>query len=298
MADTAWRAVSVSTRRVLPGTRLTLSFGPSEGAHRPNWGDVGAGAGCNVLFGTGRMVNRRLIIPVLSSTYIFCSEARMAQERWYSALLTDRPILTWDERHLTLRHGREVIRYLRSVPTPPEGQPARASSSPARSAGAATTPGTQPGHWPGVSAWNAVSVSSRQVVQGTVLTLSFGPATEGRTNAGDVGAGAGCNDLFGDGYIEGDRLVIPVLSTSYIYCSSAHMAQEQWYSDLLTSRPQLHFDNHRLTLRHGNEVIEYQLAEPPDAAQGQPARASVAWPSAPQIWTTVSKVRSGGNESI
>ena len=115
-------------------------------------------------------------------------------------------------------------------------------------------------HWPADRMFQSTAVTqhgrARHLVPGTRINLSFGPATKRGSNAGEVNAHAGCNQMSGQGRLTGGRLVVGVLASTRMACSEPLMAQDQWLADVLTSRPYFHLAGHRLTLRHGTTVIK------------------------------------------
>jgi hypothetical protein len=105
------------TRHLVPGTHIALSFGPAA-RHSSNSGDVNAHAGCNQMSGQGRLTGGRLVIGVLASTRMACSEPLMAQDQWLAGVLTGRPYFHLAGHHLTLRRGATVIKLVEVTEEP------------------------------------------------------------------------------------------------------------------------------------------------------------------------------------
>ena len=108
------------TRHLVPGTRINLSFGPAT-RHASNSGDVNAHAGCNQMSGQGRLVGDRLVVGVLASTRMACSEPLMAQDQWLAGVLTGRPYFHLAGHRLTLREGATVIKLVEVTEEPLRG---------------------------------------------------------------------------------------------------------------------------------------------------------------------------------
>jgi len=142
---------------------------------------------------------------------------------------------------------------------------------------AAAAPGRHPAvagaeakvsHWPADRMFMSTSVTehnrTRHLVPGTQITISFGPATRHRPNSGEVDAYAGCNHMSAEGRLVGGRLVIGLLASTRMACTTALMAQEQWLAGVLPRDPYFHLAGHRLTLREGSTVIRLvEAAEQP-----------------------------------
>lgn len=97
------------------------------------------------------------------------------------------------------------------------------------------------------------------LVPGTTLTLGF------QDDA--IQADAGCNQMSGQGtYADGTLDVGAGLGMTQMACSPpAKMDQEQWYGQILASKPTLALDGDQLVLTSGDTVINYSEAQPPAA---------------------------------
>ena len=87
-----------------------------------------------------------------------------------------------------------------------------------------------------------------RLVNGTALSLTF-------TDNG-ISAAAGCNTMAGPASVQDDVLVIDGgLSMTEMGCDPERMAQDQWYADLLTSKPEVSVDGQQLTLSEAGTAI-------------------------------------------
>ncbi|GAA1736214.1 META domain-containing protein [Luedemannella helvata] len=140
---------------------------------------------------------------------------------------------------------------------PVHAAPSQTASNQAASERAAPPPSPERAAlnvWPGERTYRSVAVYGRRLVPGTRLILSFGPPEATNPDAGRVGGNAGCNNMFGRGHIAGGRLLVPLLASTRMYCEG-RMAQEQWYSNLLTGRPTIRIiSGDRLVLRQGRRL--------------------------------------------
>jgi heat shock protein HslJ len=105
------------TRHLVPGTHISLSFGPAT-RRGSNSGGVNAHAGCNQMSGQGRLVGGRLVIGALASTRMACSEPLMAQDQWLASVLTGRPYYHLTGHRLTLRLNATVIKLVEVTQEP------------------------------------------------------------------------------------------------------------------------------------------------------------------------------------
>jgi len=110
-ATRTFRVVSLTGHRLVPGTRIRLTFGAADAAD-PDAGRLGGNAGCNHFFGAGRVSAGRLVVGNLGSTRMWCGRARMHQEGWFTTLLTGRPIMRLNGHGLLLRSGDVVVRFV------------------------------------------------------------------------------------------------------------------------------------------------------------------------------------------
>lgn len=71
----------------------------------------------------------------------------------------------------------------------------------------------------------SVSVDGHDLVEGTVITLSFAD--------GSLSANAGCNTIFGSFDIDDGRLVAEDLASTAMACADELMVQDRWLTDIL-----------------------------------------------------------------
>ena len=93
----------------------------------------------------------------------------------------------------------------------------------------------------------------RQLVQGSTITVTF---TED-----SLSANAGCNTLRGGASIDGDELVVSQLASTMKACEEPLMAQDQWLSTFLTSRPTIEQREDDLWLSRDDTVIHLVAAD-------------------------------------
>jgi heat shock protein HslJ len=97
------------------------------------------------------------------------------------------------------------------------------------------------------------------LVPNTQLRLAF-------IDSRQLGASAGCNSIFGGYQLQGNVLLVDQLGTTDMACNPpALMAQETWFTQLLSSRPTLGLDGNTLTVTSGDTVItmlDREVAEP------------------------------------
>lgn len=97
----------------------------------------------------------------------------------------------------------------------------------------------------------------RELVAGTQIRLTFG---------GDqIGASLGCNQLGGRYELDGDVLVVDELSMTEMGCDPPRHDQDQWFADLLTSRPTLAVAGDEVTVTSGTTVVvlrDREVADP------------------------------------
>jgi heat shock protein HslJ len=157
---------------------------------------------------------------------------------------------------------------LLAVPSPADASAATAAtSSPFAStstaAGAAIPRPITP-LWPANRAFRATRVTvvgkPRAIVAGTAVIVSFGKRNTTNPSAGELGAYAGCNRMFGSGRLAAGRLIIKNLASTKMACGAARDKQESWVSALLTSSPQYLLAGTRLTLRQGPLEVRFVQA--------------------------------------
>lgn len=106
--------------------------------------------------------------------------------------------------------------------------------------------------------------AARPLVGGTRIRLDF------RTT--DLGASAGCNSMGGTYKIDGGRLVVDAMFMTEMACDEDRMAQDDWLSKLLGSRPAVRLVGDELTLEGGSVVIrllDRKVVEPDVAITGR-----------------------------
>lgn len=97
----------------------------------------------------------------------------------------------------------------------------------------------------------------RELVAGTRIRLTV--------SEDQVGASLGCNQLGGRYRLDGDVLVVDELFTTGMGCDPRRHDQDQWFADLLTSRPTLAVAGDDLTVTSGRTVIllrDREVADP------------------------------------
>lgn len=100
-----------SARPLVEGTRLSLSFRPSQ--------RVGASAGCNSLEGSYEIRENTFVLGEAGMTEMGCDPERHAQDEWYFGLLGSKPAITIDGNTVVLDGSGVRIEYLdREVATP------------------------------------------------------------------------------------------------------------------------------------------------------------------------------------
>ncbi len=108
-------STSVSGHDLVPGTRITLTFGASQ---------IGADAGCNHMGGGYSLDGDTLRIGTLSMTEMACEPAtKMDQDQWVAEVLGSDPTFTLTGSTLTLTSGvtRIVLSEQIAVDQPLEG---------------------------------------------------------------------------------------------------------------------------------------------------------------------------------
>ncbi len=111
---------------------------------------------------------------------------------------------------------------------------------------------------------NEVAVNDQpfRLVKGSQLRLSF--------EDGSIGASAGCNSMSGDARWPTGTLVVDgqSLAMTEMGCDEPLMKQDNWFADLLTSKPTLLQNDSGLTLTSNDTVIIFTNEEVvvPDAS--------------------------------
>ncbi len=132
----------------------------------------------------------------------------------------------------------------------------------------ATDGGTEPDGPALAPAYLSVDVTAagepRPLVAGTRIQLTF--------DEGNVGASLGCNSLGAPYRLEDGVLVVDEgMSMTEMGCDPERHAQDEWFAEVLTSRPTLAVDGDTLTITAGDTVITLQdreVAEPDRALVG------------------------------
>lgn len=189
-----------TSRHVLPGTTVTLSFG--EG------GGISGSAGCNCYFGSYRLNDTTITIGQLGQTEMACLDLDTMDQEWrYLSLLSDAVLVTARDDTLSLAdsRGNTILSFERMVP--PEPKPLVGTN------------------WTLNCFGTSASVSS--VISGTTITAVFD--SEGR-----VTGSAGCNQYFGSYTLEGDSLSIHTIGSTKMNCPGPGiMEQEATYLEYL-----------------------------------------------------------------
>lgn len=103
----------------------------------------------------------------------------------------------------------------------------------------------------------------KPLVAGTRIRLAF-------TNEG-ISAQAGCNSMGGDYGLENGRLVVGAMYTTEMACDEPRMAQDEWLTRVLGSKPGLTLVGDQLTIDGGGVVIQLtdrRIVEPDAALVG------------------------------
>jgi heat shock protein HslJ len=99
-----------------------------------------------------------------------------------------------------------------------------------------------------VSSNVTVDGDPRPLVAGTQLSLSF--ANDG------ISGSAGCNTMSGLVKQQGDVLIVDgALAMTEMGCAADRMQQDQWFADLLTSKPTIILNGDQLTLTAKGTVV-------------------------------------------
>lgn len=110
----------------------------------------------------------------------------------------------------------------------------------------------------------STEVEGFDLVDGTQIRLSF----DGRS----LGIHAGCNHIFGEFDIEGDRLVGGQFGTTEMACEPDLMAQDRWVTDVFALEPRLSLDGDTLTVRGVAGIVitfvDREVADPDRPLEG------------------------------
>lgn len=101
------------------------------------------------------------------------------------------------------------------------------------------------------------SVAGHDLVAGTQLRVDF--------REDEVSVTAGCNSLFGNLRIEGDRLFVEDMGGTEMGCDPERHDQDVWITELLGSGPSFELDGDRLRLTAGDVVVtllDREVADP------------------------------------
>lgn len=119
------------------------------------------------------------------------------------------------------------------------------------------TAGAGPGDAPLADEYVSFEVTAggepRPLVEGTEIRLRF--------NDDQLSASLGCNQLSGRFHFDGTRLVVDGLASTEMGCDPARHEQDQWFADLLTSRPQLLISGDELVINDGYTTVLLRDAE-------------------------------------
>ena len=89
----------------------------------------------------------------------------------------------------------------------------------------------------------------RDIVPGSTIRLTFDDDT--------LTANAGCNTLSGGASIDEDELVVSELASTLQSCEEPLMAQDEWLSSFLTSRPTIERQENDLWLSRDETVLHF-----------------------------------------
>lgn len=99
--------------------------------------------------------------------------------------------------------------------------------------------------------WTADGIDDpdRDIVPGSTIRLAFDDDT--------LTANAGCNTLRGGASIDEDQLVVSELASTLKSCEEPLMAQDEWLSSFLTSRPTIERQENDLWLSRDETVLHF-----------------------------------------
>lgn len=108
------------------------------------------------------------------------------------------------------------------------------------------------------------SVTGYQLVATSRISLSF-------TDDGKLNAQAGCNHLFGNLAIEGDKLNVSDMGGTDMACDKPLMDQDDWFIKFMTAKPTWKLDGDELVLAgSGTEIklLDREVADPDRPLEG------------------------------
>lgn len=112
--------------------------------------------------------------------------------------------------------------------------------------------------------FTSTEVTGHELVAGTDLSISF---------EGDIlSASAGCNSVFGEYRLDGDRLTVPKPGSTMRGCEPELLKQDQWLSDFLVAGADLESEEGELTLTGEDATIVLD-----EAVQGDRDITGVTW---------------------
>lgn len=130
-------------------------------------------------------------------------------------------------------------------------------------------------------AFASTSVTGRELVDGTELTLEFDGAR--------LAANAGCNTIAGTYAVERGLLTQGEQVRTQMSCGAARDEQEQWFAKLLADGARATLLEHTLTLEGGGVKVVFRSAKPTGTGSAGGTR-SVVGP----LWTLVEAEGRGG----
>lgn len=116
-------------------------------------------------------------------------------------------------------------------------------------------------------------MSGRTFLSESVEGYDLVPGTDVRMEFVDdeVSVDAGCNHLFGNLRIDGDRLFVESMGGTEMGCDPVRHAQDEWISDFLGAGPTYALDGDRLRLTSGEVVLtmlDTEVATPDQPLEG------------------------------
>jgi heat shock protein HslJ len=238
-----WLSTTVTTggapRNLVAGTRIWLGF--TDGMLR-------ADAGCNSMSGPVRFDRGVLIVESLAQTDMGCPDGRNEQDQFVSGWLTARPAYRYDGDHLTLStRDTEVVFGPKQAVQP---------DLPLEGTRWQVTHLTR-GPWPTASPDPNSSVSASPAPPDAYLQFA-----DGKLAGSD-----GCNALFGDAAVAGDRIRFGPIGTTKKACPG--VTGTDAVRAVLTGTVGWRIEDNVLTLTNaiGSGL---QLRAPPDSAVATP----------------------------
>ena len=104
----------------------------------------------------------------------------------------------------------------------------------------------------------STSLKNHNLLPSTRILLSF-------PEQGKIAAQAGCNQLFGNLAIDGDKFVVTAMGSTDMGCEQARMDQDSWLGEFLTGKPAWKLSGNELTLTSGQtelKLLDRSVAEP------------------------------------